>query len=209
MSGSAATNVQLAPGDYTVQSSDIVIGHQTFAPVTRMRTLSILANGNAIVLLYAYYLARAAYIVQLQTSIFSDLYGHRTFVNMFTSALLQLVWTWNAANTLALIQMSGPSPFITVSGTRNADGSATLTGSGSAAGFSSVPATFTGTIGDGTPAGNLRASSDGVSNILAHLAGVSDVINSKYQLGQVNAPTGLPNGPIIYTISGTGAPSIP
>jgi hypothetical protein len=77
------------------------------------------------------------------------------------------------------LTISGAAPFISLTGTLNDDGSFSASGSGNVVGFPNVAIVFTGTIS------------------------TSGALNGEMKIGSDTAPTGLPNGSITYTITGT------
>jgi hypothetical protein len=85
------------------------------------------------------------------------------------------------------VTITGPPPFITVNGTRAPDGTINLTGSGTAAGIPNVPVLMTGNMSN-TNVFTLNGTTGGAN----------------YRIGQPTPPTGLPNGPITFTLIGSG-----
>ncbi len=115
-----------------------------------------------------------------------DPFGHAAFIAMLATLNLIIQIDYppatapaGAAAVQGTITISGPFPWVTVSGPLEDDGSFVATGTGTVAGFPNVPVTFTGTL-----------SEDGAT--------VSGIL----QMGQDTAPTGLPNGAIRYTVEG-------
>ncbi|MEP6832641.1 MAG: hypothetical protein ABJB74_04565, partial [Gemmatimonas sp.] len=74
------------------------------------------------------------------------------------------------------ITITGDAPWVTVTGTLNANGNFAATGAGTVAGYPNVPVTFIG-------------------NVTAN-----GVLTGTLQLGQNAAPTGLPGGAVTYTV---------
>ena len=182
------------PGTYDITLNAAIIANTTYRALTPLQRVT-LGPGAFLLLTYVYYAAEVQYLLTAQTSIFSDPFAHQFFVNMFVTAVLRATLSnpvpSSAAPGLGVrpadpssVIMTGPAPWITVSGPRDDDGNITLTGTGSAAGFSNVPARLTG--------------------VFTNTGGIT---GGRLQYGQSAAPTGLPNGPIIYNITATGAPA--
>jgi hypothetical protein len=117
-----------------------------------------------------------------------DQFNHKLFINMWTSNTAKLTVELQqvlggAARAARQIKIEAPFPFVTVTGTLADDGAIVATGSGTVAGRPNVPVRFTGQL---LPDKSISAS---------------------YQMGQSTAPTGLPNGPIVYGL--TGSPRTP
>ncbi len=183
------------PGTYDITLNAMIIANMTYRPLTPLQRVTIGSGGAVLLLNYLYYLAEVQYFISAQTGIFSDPFGHQFFVNMFVAAVLRGILSNPmppaASQGLArfadpsTLTITGSAPWITVSGVRADDGSITLTGAGSAAGFSNVPARLTGVF-----------------------TATGGITGGRLQFGQSAAPTGLPNGPIIYTITATGSPAL-
>ena len=108
-----------------------------------------------------------------QIKVKDDPNGHEPFVGY--TGITKLTVTIEGNN----ITITGAAPWVTVTGTVDAMGNFTATGSGTVAGFPNVPAKVVGTIAaDGSITGTI-------------------------QLGQSTPPTGLPNGPVTYTLTAT------
>jgi hypothetical protein len=183
--GATPGTVPLPIGIYTVRGDDITVGNSTYQPITRTLQFQVTATENQTIV-YSYFLAAARYRLAANIAVLTDPYGHRDFVQMPASITLNAVWTWASPTALPVIAVTGNAPWIAVSGTRNADGTAVLTGSGSAANFSGVAARLSGTF-----------------------SATSNLSNGQLQLGSTTQPTGLPNGPITYTINAAAIPASP
>jgi len=178
------------PGPRTVTANDVARDNtaaktrETYrgTPASRVRTLA-LTLGLLSVVQHDYFLASALQQYAAVIAIFSDIFNHKNFINMpLTIALLAFLQysaptTGGESGFLAgeTVTISGPSPWVSVTGTLQANGSLTATGSGTVAGRPNVPVTFTGTLSNGRLVG-------------------------KYRMGQDTAPTGLPNGSITYDV---------
>jgi hypothetical protein len=110
-------------------------------------------------------------------SVSFDVWNHKDFVAMPNQMDLQLR---EDQVTPGMVKVKGVLPFATVTGTLDQNGQLNATGTGTAAGFSNVPYTLTGSI-DWT----------------------AGTLNAELEVGQEPAPTGLPNGPIRYLLVGT------
>ncbi len=194
INGNSVTYVR--PGTYDVTLNSVAVANSLYRALTPVQRIVVAGSGIEAIVFYVYYLAEVQYLLTVQTGIFSDPQFHRLFVNMFVTEVLRALFSYAAPAAASLapsaliadppptVTITGPSPWITVSGPRADDGTITLTGSGTAAGFANVPARLTGVM-----------SSSG------------SITGGRLQYGQSTPPTGLPNGPIIYTISATGAPA--
>jgi len=111
-----------------------------------------------------------------QFTVKEDMYGHGPHVNFPSTMTLKLVYDEVNAGGLTV---KGDIPLAKLSGTLATNGDITAQGTGDAAGFTDVPFLLTGNVNwsAGTLSGELR-------------------------IGQETAPTGLPNGPITYSIVG-------
>jgi hypothetical protein len=211
-SGQTAVNLlaltlatKMAIGSWNVSAGDRTMSGRTYRVVSNfLLGLTVAAGFNPLVVQVAYYQALWVFNVQMAWACLTgdDPFGHFNFVGFFlTSYLLNVTRTFpvQAAGPGIAAQQSGtetititgPSPFITVTGTRAADGTLNLTGSGTAAGFSNVPVLMTGNMSN--------------ANVFT-LNGTTG--GAKYRVGQPTAPTGLPNGPITYTLTGSGPASL-
>ena len=182
------------PGTYDITLNAVIFASSAYRALTPLQRVTI-GPGAFLLLTYAYYVAEVQYLLTSQMGIFSDPFFHQLFVNMFVTGVLRATLS-NPVPASAppgqlarfadpsTVTITGPSPWITVTGPRADDGSITLTGTGSAAGFSNVPARLTGVF-----------------------TATGGITGGRLQFGQSAAPTGLPNGPIIYTITATGAPA--
>ena len=96
---------------------------------------------------------------RFQTSVITDPSGHAELFqmsNFLTILCLEVIgynpdrtgggFTLQATSPPDIIQVSGPSPWITVIGPLKHDGSFSLTGTGNVAGFSNVAASFVGSV---------------------------------------------------------------
>jgi hypothetical protein len=100
--------------------------------------------------------------------------GHEPFVG-YTKVTAVSVTTNGTTITI-----TGAAPWVTVTGTLDANNNFVATGAGTVAGFANVPVKFTGTV---TAAGALSGT---------------------IQIGQSTPPTGLPNGPVTYNLTPGG-----
>ena len=194
--------VKLAVGLWTIAMVERVVSGRTYGRTgASAATLTVLAQSNAMALALAYYCFRWQWQAAATFGVFSDPYGHLLFINMLMTAhLMGVSWQFpdpapanafpgarlaHQTVTQETVTITGQGAFVPVTGTRATNGALSLTGSGTVAGYTNVPVALTGTL---TNAGAL--------------AGV------QYRMGQVANPTGLPGGPIIYTISAPAAPAI-
>ncbi len=181
----------LLAGVYALTFADFVrnttTAQETYRSVPVL--LATLLAGQTVALAVSWYLYRTLFRYAGGMVVKSDVFNHRTFIAMWLVATVHMVLQHapppaapgaNAVDTP--IEITAQAPFVTVTGMLHADGSITASGSGTVAGFPNVPVTFTGSM-------------DANGNI-----------TGDYQMGQVAAPTGLPNGPIIYTLTGTVQP---
>ena len=83
-----------------------------------------------------------AVIHETSVSVLDDPSGHEPFIGM--TAVTSLTVELGANNSITL---TGSAPWITVTGTLNADGTFALTGNGTAAGNAGTDVTFTGSVG--------------------------------------------------------------
>ena len=83
-----------------------------------------------------------AVIHETSVSVLDDPSGHEPFIGM--TAVTSVTVELGANNAITL---SGSAPWITVTGTLNADGTFALTGNGTAAGNTGTDVTFTGSVG--------------------------------------------------------------
>jgi hypothetical protein len=86
-----------------------------------------------------------------------------------------------APAAVAALTITGASPFIPLTGTLNDDGTFSASGSGTVVGYPNVPIVFTGTLS------------------------AAGALNGEMKIGSDSAPTGLPNGSITYTVTGSRA----
>jgi hypothetical protein len=180
----------VAAGDATVTApnytdNDVPAKLRTIYRVTNTVVALQLIAGQNFPVAFQYWLWQSYTFYLAGALVINDPRQHALFVALWLSATLQFLVTFPEpplAGSRAVdptITISGPAPFVTVSGTIAADSSFVATGSGTVAGFSNVPARFTGKIAaDGSVSGD-------------------------YRLGQDTAPTGLPGGSITYRITGT------
>jgi hypothetical protein len=197
---SATAQMKLAVGLWTIAVAERLISIRRYrATGSTPTSLDVPAQATPLsTVLLRYYCAAFAWQVTATLGLSSDQFNHLLFIGLVLGALpLDILWlfvdpfpaeagrgmTANQNVTQETVTISGPAPFISVTGTRAANGTLNLTGSGTAAGFSNVPAVLTGTL---TSAGALT--------------------NGLYRLGQSQAPTGLPSGPIIYTLTSPAPP---
>lgn len=156
-------------------------------------TLTVLAQTSPMALALAYYCYRFQWQAVATFAVLLDPNGHNPFVALQLAAhLLGVTWlfpeplssvveqggTANQTVTQETVTITGQGSFVTVTGTRAANGALTLTGTGTVAGFSNVPVRMTGT-----------------------LSGTGAFSNIQYEMGQNTAPTGLPGGSIVYSMS--------
>jgi uncharacterized protein (TIGR03437 family) len=125
--------------------------------------------------------------------------GHAQYIQMPTDAALTILevfalgsanglnsgYTPYAATPMDQIQVSGPFPFVTVTGPLNSDGSFSLTGTGTVAGYQNVAVTLTGTV---DPTGKITAQ---------YAMGTNGALPSGQSItysmtGQVRIPAGTP-----------------
>jgi hypothetical protein len=96
-------------------------------------------------------------------------------IGLTSPAQWRVEWVSETTET-EKVTISGPTPWVTVTGVRQSDGSLTATGAGDVAGYPNVSVTFTGWLKNGTLIGD-------------------------YQMGKDTAPTGLPGGSITFGVS--------
>jgi len=178
------------PGQVTVTGNAVVRDNtatksrETWRPSPATQVLTgLIVAGILLQLQHDYFLAAALQYYAAAIVVFLDPFNHKNFINM--PALLTLLVLYQFTAPLATdgsgllagetVTISGPSPWVSVTGVLQANGSLTATGSGTVAGRPNVPVTFTGTLSNGRLVG-------------------------KYKMGQDTAPTGLPNGSITYDI---------
>jgi hypothetical protein len=164
---------------------------ETYEPVQRTHSLSV-TIGQTLLLTIVMFLALWIATFQSTISVLNDPFGHAIFIAFLLLILLTVrvnrVPDPAIANGASVdvstsavtesITISGPAPWVTVTGPLQADGTFIAAGSGTVAGFPNVPVTFTGSLNaDGSISGTLQMGSD-------------------------TPPTGLPNGAITYTIEG-------
>lgn len=186
-------SVHLEDGDYVVEP-DVVEGAvnpaeqrtEDYAPVTPSLPIQIVA-GQLFPLAVSFHLTRYVVAYALAWSILLDPWGHHPFLSTFRVGTFFLAVLAAASTGSDLPAQSGPQPieitgppgWIPLEGTVDAEGNVTASGSGTAAGFPDVPVTLTGTLeGDGS-------------------------LDAEVTVGSETPPTGLPNGPIIYSITGS------
>lgn len=182
----------LAAGLYQLLGPDLLLTigleQQGFRPTVRPIPLTLVA-GAALQVAMTYYLYQSSLFFQATRTIKSDTRGHHPFIQMWAAAILVLRKQFSpplaapgAAGASQAgeidITITGPAPWVTVTGTLATDGTIVATGAGTVAGFPNVPVKFTGKL---NPDGS---------------------ITGDYQMGQDTPPTGLPNGSITYTITG-------
>jgi hypothetical protein len=162
---------------------------ETWEPVQRNHSLALVA-GQTLVLAIVMFLVFWIATFLSNVSVLSDPFGHALFIG-FLAAILLTVRVDRVPDTTGppgqdgvasavteTITITAPSPWVTVTGPLQGDGTFVATGTGTVAGFPNVPVAFTGALNaDGTISGTLQMGSD-------------------------TAPTGLPNGSITYTIEG-------
>ncbi|HYV97825.1 MAG TPA: hypothetical protein VE967_10245, partial [Gemmatimonadaceae bacterium] len=197
---------KMAVGAWNVSGGDRAMNGHTYRLVSNLLLGLTIASGfDPLVVQVVYYQALWAFTVQMGWACLSgdDPFGHFNFVGfLLASYILNVTRTFpaQAAGPGGLaaqqtgtetVTITGPSPFITVTGTRAADGTLNLTGSGTAAGFSNVPVLMTGNMSN--------------TNVFTNNGTTG---GAKYRVGQPTAPTGLPNGPITYTLTGSGPASL-
>lgn len=185
--------LRLALGAWTIAMAERTVSIRTYQRrSTAATTLTVLAQTSPMAVALAYYCSRFQWTTSASFSVLSDPNGHAPFINLLLVAhLLTVQWLFpepssaaanvslaNQTVTQETVTISGQGSFVTVTGTRGAGGALNLTGTGTVAGFSNVPVALTGTL---TSAGALT--------------GVT------YRMGQSAAPTGLPTGPITYSMS--------
>lgn len=199
INGMGPGSIFAKPGDYLVNVQPFMYTNvatnriETYTPA--QTSVPIVVVLGTILQSQQYWQLTAALATYLSViGVVSDPWGHAAFIAM--AAALNLVLRIDypappppgpagaaaAAAVQGTITISGPAPWVTVSGPLQDDGSFVATGTGTVAGFPNVPVTFTGTL-----------SADGTT--------VSGIL----QMGQDAAPTGLPNGAIRYSIEGTRA----
>lgn len=113
-------------------------------------------------------------VIPIRVTLRADPNGHEPFVGYTGVSAVSV--TTNGTT----ISISGGGPWVTVTGTLDANNNFVATGMGTVAGYANVPVSFTGSI---TRSGAL-----------------SGVI----QIGQTAQPTGLPNGPVTYNVGPGG-----
>ncbi len=162
-----------------------------YAPVVATFFRTIVA-GTILGFNASYYLASRRVRNSASTAVQSDQHGHSPFIALQQLLFLQMALTFSApsaedglvADQLPVpITIEGPAPFVSMTGVMHPDRTVTASGSGTVAGFPNVPVTFTGTLSE------------------------SGALSGQYRMGQDTAPTGLPGGSIVYTI--TGVPVMP
>lgn len=184
--------LHLATGLWRLQLLQFVViaglQQNTYSPLAATVFLTVVA-GQAVPLVSAYFLELVRLYMAASMAVALDPWGHGPFILMWTIGELQLVKHFlpppavqgsigRAEGDPVPITITGPAPWVTVTGTLAADGTVVATGTGTVAGFPNVPVKFTGTLAqDGT-------------------------LTGQYQMGQDTAPTGLPNGSITYNVSG-------
>ena len=195
--------IKLAIGLWTIAMLDRTASIRTYTRTGSAATsINVLALTSPMALALAYYCSRFQWQIASTWGIFSDPFSHAGFIQMLLVAhVLNILWQFpdpapavpsgstvraNQTVTQETVTITGQGAFVQVTGTRGANGALNLTGSGTVAGFSNVPVAMTGTL---TNAGALT--------------GV------QYRMGQTEAPTGLPNGPIIYTVTAPAPPPGP
>jgi hypothetical protein len=190
--------LRLAVGTWAVVMAERSQGPRNYRGRSANATaLIVAAQTSPVTLALAYYCYRWAWQSVVNLAVFLDPNGHDPFVALKLAAhILNVTWIFpelavSGAAALAdqvatqeTVTISGEGAFVTVTGTRAANGAITLTGTGTVAGFANVPVRLTGTM-----------SSSGA------------ITNGRYEMGQNTAPTGLPGGSIIYSFS-TLAPSV-
>jgi hypothetical protein len=200
----APTSTFLAVGLWRLQLLQYVVIagllQNTYNPVVATQFLTVV-GAQVSPVLAAYYLALVKLYFSATMAVALDPWGHAPFILMWATGQLQLIKQLlppqASSGSIARtegdpvpITITGPAPWVTVTGTLAADGTIVATGTGTVAGFPNVPVKFTGTLAqDGT-------------------------LTGQYQMGQDTAPTGLPNGSITYNVSGaqvapSGAPPRP
>jgi hypothetical protein len=184
---------KLAVGTWQAEVRDVsASGGRTFAStLADVQTLQVAALAGVQIAAYSYYLARLQILLLASIGVQTDPFGHAVFIGLWASNVVTLVRQFArpaqggaAANgtTGETVTISGPAPFVTVTGPRAADGAITLTGSATVAGWPNTPVVLTGTLSG------------------------ANVLSGTYRMGQDTAPTGLPGGAITYTISGAPQP---
>lgn len=192
-------SLRLPLGMYSINVPDQTWFGSTYRvnPNVQTSLLVGLALGDPIVTI-AYYRAVLDFLMNASTIVLLDPNGHATFINMWLNNVLDLEVLFDpppfdpppgvAPQTVPVtgatrVTITGPAPWVTVTGTRQATGTINLTGnSGSqtVAGFTNVAALLTGTL---TDTGALQLGS--------------------YKMGSDTAPFSLPNGSITYRVTGT------
>jgi hypothetical protein len=211
-SGQAAVNLlaltfatKMAVGLWNVSAGDRTMNGRTYRLLPSLLLgLTVAAGFDPLVVPIEYYQALWVFTVQMAWSCLpgDDDFGHFNPVGFFAAFYLLTVarsFPPPPAPGIAAQQtgtetvtITGPPPFITVTGTRAADGTLNLTGSGTAAGIPNVPVLMTGNMSN--------------TNVFTN-NGTSG--GAKYRIGQPTPPTGLPNGPITFTLTGSGPASLP
>lgn len=190
-----AGTVKLPLGDHTVAAPDRTVTGRTYrvAPGLAL-TLNVPDASTPLIIAVAFYLALEQFDFQAQMAILADPYGHAPFVQMWAARLIVVMLTYpfvpagfaaQSTNVVGAMEVTGPAPFVHVTGNLLTDRTFTLTGnSGSTAiaGYTNVAARMTGSLSTSR-----------------------QITNGTFRLGQTTAPTGLPSGPIDFTL--TGAPA--
>lgn len=201
VSGNTAA-LKLALGIWTINMvARTINGREYIATGSTPTSINVVAQTTAMALALTYFCHRFQWQIAATFGLFSDVYNHFVFVQLALGIhLLNILWqipdpapalpppgiTIANQTSQQTVTISGPTNFVTVTGTRAANGALNLTGTGTVAGFPNVPVTLTGTM---TNAGALT--------------------NVQYQMGQNTPPTGLPNGPIIFSITADAPPQPP
>ncbi len=181
-----------APGSYTLGVNPL-INYRNAATnrfedyLTEQSTYTTSINaGQSTTLDVQFGLAKWRQQVNTTFTILLDPFGHHTFVAGSRVSPIQfevsVPFESPAAGAAPVpLRITGAPQWVTLDGMLNDDLTFLATGSGTVANFPNVPVQFTGTLNaDGSLTGQLR-------------------------FGQDVAPTGLPNGSITYTVTGTRA----
>jgi hypothetical protein len=183
---------RLPVGTWTIVVTDRTLQDKTYSGRSdNPPTLVVAAAAGPQPLGLMYYLRKREFTTTGNVSVLLDPFGHNPFIALLLGAHpMDIFWEFpqppapgaailaNQVVTQETVRIRGTGAFVTVTGTRAANGSITLTGSGTVAGFPNVPVQLTGTL---TAAGALTGG--------------------QYRMGQDTPPTGLPNGSITYAIT--------
>jgi hypothetical protein len=194
---SDAPSVKLPLGTHTVSAPDRILSGRTYRPVPdAIAAITILDAADPLTLAITFWVALEQFDFAAQMAILIDPFAHAGFVQMWATAVLTYRLTFlnpppagvarQTTGAIAQLEVTGQAPFVRVIGFLNADRTFSLTGNSGAstvAGYANVPAGFTGSLS--------------ASRVLT---------NGEYRLGQTAPPTGLPNGPITYRLTGTAQP---